>query len=949
MSDFSEQATPPAGPTTAAEPAITLPAPARPQRPELTRARDDGLDPRPSTRATQEIRLALAFTGGVSLAVWMGGVARELDLLVQASARRRIPDRDDPDPATPDTHPQRRSYRRLLDLVDAEVAVDNLAGTSAGGINAVVLGLANARKLDLSRLRDIWLRAGSFEALIRDPREVAPPSLLDGDGKVLAALAEGIRDHIVAGQGPPEEPRRTKVFVTTTLLSPEPGGLSDDYGTQIQDVDHLGLFEFDESVLSADSVVPALALAARSSASYPAAFEPSFVPVGNAAGPRHPDMSDSTDLTRSHWTADGGLLVNRPIAPLLQSVFDRGTDRQVRRLLLYVVPTSRPPDVRAPVDARARPLTLTEALSRDLSAVLEQSIAADVAAIREHNDRCGTMSEARLRLAGLGARLPEGAGLTDRATWADYRSRQGSWLVRPLVAEVSRQLAVLENSGAAMPPSWAAVPGSDRDARMRAVAREAVIRSWPDSPPEDDAAALDAAARLGVTAFDSAKATLLHLLRLGYLLATRRDERNELAAHGTSVHGALARSRKRVQDLVRSGLDAARDSSVPLDTAVERLSTEFTTTQGTPEELRVAWQALAAVVARATPLLTELTGHGRGEPTAPQDAGIPAAEPPTVARPTMLARRADAAKQMRCYLDYFGRGDLVRQLLELTVATRSMVPVLAEIEQPMELVQVSADTRTLLAPDRDAATEKLTGFQLHHFGAFYKDSWRVNDWMWGRLDGCGWLVHLLLDPRRIQSVLENDEVPRGGRAPAFAAALSRALDDVPVPADVLPDLAFLDDETAAVPVSLPDLAAWVAGVLQEHVAAEELPAVAAQIRRERRPTEAARSWLEEFDRSTLAGTGAAPPRAVLVRLTSTCPVASERLGDEAGRRTPLFLRTATRTAAVATSVVAGLLRPLTPLRPTLTVARLLTRAAHAVTARVVPRRPQTPEDDGGGR
>ena len=41
------------------------------------------------TADTQEVRLATTMTGGVSLAVWMGGVAREIDLLMQASKTRR--------------------------------------------------------------------------------------------------------------------------------------------------------------------------------------------------------------------------------------------------------------------------------------------------------------------------------------------------------------------------------------------------------------------------------------------------------------------------------------------------------------------------------------------------------------------------------------------------------------------------------------------------------------------------------------------------------------------------------------------------------------------------------------------------------------------------------------------------------------------------------------------
>ena len=37
----------------------------------------------------QEVRFAVAMSGGVSLAVWMGGVAREINLLQQASNPRQ--------------------------------------------------------------------------------------------------------------------------------------------------------------------------------------------------------------------------------------------------------------------------------------------------------------------------------------------------------------------------------------------------------------------------------------------------------------------------------------------------------------------------------------------------------------------------------------------------------------------------------------------------------------------------------------------------------------------------------------------------------------------------------------------------------------------------------------------------------------------------------------------
>lgn len=43
--------------------------------------------PSPVTELTQQLRLATTMTGGVSLAIWMAGVAREINLLAQFSGR----------------------------------------------------------------------------------------------------------------------------------------------------------------------------------------------------------------------------------------------------------------------------------------------------------------------------------------------------------------------------------------------------------------------------------------------------------------------------------------------------------------------------------------------------------------------------------------------------------------------------------------------------------------------------------------------------------------------------------------------------------------------------------------------------------------------------------------------------------------------------------------------
>src|SRR4051794_24479065 len=90
-----------------------------------------------------ELRLALAIRGGVSLAVWMGGACSEIATL-RASATA--------DEAQPGT------YRRLLKLAGYDtVTVDVIAGTSAGGLNGVLLSQHLVCGAQFGRrLRNLW-------------------------------------------------------------------------------------------------------------------------------------------------------------------------------------------------------------------------------------------------------------------------------------------------------------------------------------------------------------------------------------------------------------------------------------------------------------------------------------------------------------------------------------------------------------------------------------------------------------------------------------------------------------------------------------------------------------------------------------------------------------------------------------------------------------------------
>lgn len=908
-------------------------------------------------------------TGGVSLAIWMGGVTRELNLLQHASWVREADDPDGADRALENLEGGNakiaRRYLRLLELLDVMVDVDMLSGTSAGGINAALFGLSRASGLDLGGLRKLWLKAGAFDTLLRDPRDDKPPSLLYGDQELLRNLVDGIGDLRNATIPNTRQTPETRVFITTTWLTPETSRFTDALGTLIQDSDHRGVFKFDQSKLADAACDGAVALAARSSASFPGAFEPSFVPFdadippAGRGQPEHPDMKDFANTTRAHWAADGGLLMNEPIRPLLREVFKRPAERQVRRVLLYVVPlTGDDPDPRTSpsVETIGDELTLSDALLKDLGAVLYQSIVAELKELTEHNDRVDALRDTRLRMAELGLRTgecrPVGSGLrkkcvfektrlTDTPIFLDYIKRQSRWLVRPVVAALMQEVTTMKKED--LPAHWreALATGNTAEQDCRAASATAVKDEWPKEAPA--LGNYDALGRFGLAPFDGAHATVLTMLRHAYELAIPGRPAPDIPSE--DVFEYLTRIKRRLKDafvrgpepdvhrIVRDEIKGDKErelAQVAADASVE-YAHALAKPARSPDSLAHGWKLLSDLVAECAKWLGELSKRGDHE-VAPNATAVPG-------RDGRDQRMKDAGDELRTYLEFLGTDapGIAVGLFDLHAATRAVLPAGAEeVEQPIDLVQVSADTRTVLAPKRATAGTKLTGGQFHHFGAFYKGSWRANDWMWGRLDGAGWLVHLLLDPRRVLAIA--DQQPRGTRADWFYNELRERLDlDEPAgepmepppttrfltPEAVKDELRYLDNEDP-IPKSLPLTALWVATGWQRDIAGTELRVVAEQVQVTDKNNSWARDVLQKPEPPT---NSSAPGTDPIVGKLKTCPVPDETFGTDL--TTPLFRRTATKAAAVTTAAVGATIKnPPGVVRSVLTTIRTVTLAGY---------------------
>jgi predicted acylesterase/phospholipase RssA len=303
-----------------------------------------------------EIRIALVLNGGVSLAVWMGGVTHELDLIRRASGTGDAP------AAQPYDEPLAARWRELCRRKDdhRRVVVDVIAGTSAGGLNGSLLATAISHGSTLDPpdaeqgpwLRQRWVGLGSLDVgKLLPARGVALTSVLDGD-YFLAELGNLLDAVAAAGKVAAAEP--VTLFVTASGLGVQQFEAKDAAGQRFVVPDHRYLFGFtserraryDATTGSFESIesngladTALLARAARASASFPVAFAPVMETPRMAARPPRMQPGLRPPGTEA-WLIDGGVLDNAPFGPVLDVVARRPVSGRATRYVLYVVPSA---------------------------------------------------------------------------------------------------------------------------------------------------------------------------------------------------------------------------------------------------------------------------------------------------------------------------------------------------------------------------------------------------------------------------------------------------------------------------------------------------------------------------------------------------------------------------------------------------------------------------------
>ncbi|MEH0981796.1 patatin-like protein [Micromonospora sp. CPCC 205556] len=434
------------------------------------------------------LRIALALRGGVSLAVWIGGAMSEIDVL------RRVRLEDDGRatlrrPEWTGTRPGQTKraeiYGDLLRLAGYhQVDVDILAGASAGGLNAVIYGVAQSVGATMDSMEAVWRDAAGIWKMLRPTLPTGRvPSLLSGDLYFYQEIRKELSSLVRRGD-PDVAAEEVTIDLSATLLAdegvveralregraqfhfvrrqaplesgftdlPGPSDVTDNAGELPPPVQ----FQLDR-----------LALAGRSTSSFPGAFEPASIHAVAGRSTAYAEGTDATNVpemsgtfsgtrpagtplhgpgARPFHVIDGGVFDNIPIDRALRAINIARSSAPTERRLIYL-----DPDPPTPVAAHTRGSDYRSALHwlRTITRAIamkqrSETVDDELGLIREHNDRA---LAARGRQEALARQLSRTERLTDAQlddkAYATYRlatdtPRLTLLLTRPAQATIGR-------------------------------------------------------------------------------------------------------------------------------------------------------------------------------------------------------------------------------------------------------------------------------------------------------------------------------------------------------------------------------------------------------------------------------------------------------------------------------------------------------------------------------
>lgn len=758
-----------------------------------------------------ELRIALVCYGGVSLAVYMHGVTKELWKLARASRAFHNGDQC--------TEGSDAIYCKLLQYIEEKhdlrlrVLPDIVTGASAGGINAVFLAEAIHSGHSLEPLTKLWLTCADIDQLL-DP-EARPWSqmakrwamplvyfLLTRPGNAVSeSVAPETRDEVRKKLSrfirsrwfaPPFSGIGFSRLLCNALKSMEhvpaegpllpPGHPLDLYVTATDFRGYRELLRLHSPPIVEESEhrlpigfhspVPAepgknlanpleLVFAARSTASFPGAFPPlQLAEIDRLAqedGLQWP--SRSTFLERimpihlrqgdveNVSLIDGSVLVNAPFAEAAANLQTRPAQREVDRRFVYIDP--RPDRSRGAGSDEARPVGFFSAIFGSLSTIPREQPIRDNLEVLEAQSR-----EAEKLRSILKALRPE---------------------VEQTVEKLFGRMLFFDR------------PTAKRLAAWRTKAQQAAA--------EQAGFAFHAYAQTKYWGIIRRMAELFHDAAPHLLLPDSHPIavliRETLSARGLDrLSGAESGASQDAIDFFRDHDVAFRIRRLRL--LIRRLSRDWEADPEIDEDERqnareIVFQCLALYVQRES---AENLGADFGQ-IAENVLHDPATALDELSERRALRRIDEAVEVILVQMLGQVSRPLRRKIL-LTylgfpfydIATLSLLrnEGLSEFD-PVKVDRISPEDARSIREGGTRAT--LRGTEFYNFGAFFSRAYRENDYLWGRLHGAERMVDLVCST--LENALADDEIKRF-KYEAFLAILDEERDRLTADPGLIPGI-----------------------------------------------------------------------------------------------------------------------------------------------------------------
>ena len=720
---------------------------------------------------SRETRIGLVMYGGVSLAVYINGVSQEFYHAEQGNG----------------------IYRLIKELTDSEINLDILSGSSAGGINGILLAYALCNGKDFTRCEQLWRNAADIRRLVRAPSHGSEPvrSLLDSEGYYQSELEYAFRvlDSAPARGESPSPVRELDLFVTGTSVDGRVENRVDDSGHSIQVKDYRSVFHLKHrrgrksnlDPASNPAVTTALAKLARITSCFPGAFAPVFVSHSNISGKPMERMSANEllqywgNLPAGAFLIDGGVIDNKPFTHTVREIFFRTTERKVDRRLYYVEPdVERFPETDVNSIPNA-PSFLKPVLNSLVTIPGYESITDDLRLLAERNEN---IREYRRVLENV-AETYEFTGTQKPGVEVppDIPEPQRSIYSRTRYASISSRVidGVFKQ---------ATVENSSRISALRA----SLIQEF-DSRTSGTTGILrdfDILFRLR-RVFN-----LIYFVYGKLYLASAAEDRATRTArylpvlkrlnHQLELYDVLHAAIEKMIHKTDYGWDESKEPN-PAETwdkvvASLQLLLRSEGLVAYLDDLKVLNQTLSRRIERLS--------EGLSFPIGNFSSVLVHADNVELAFLEDLLVHDDPAFLRYCH---FASMDAYLFPLEWVSGIRE--------KDVINVCRISPSDAQRGFSEREART-KTAGDSLAHFSAFFKRTWRSNDIMWGRLDGACELVETLLTGSAIETAMNSD------------AARQRARDAL-LPSDGSPsplDEWFKDSSEAAVA----KVKSWVEGV-----------------------------------------------------------------------------------------------------------------------------------------